>query len=264
MSIIFSTIGANLDLSGARFGSLDLTGTRIGDELRLGSGRYDTTTWREGSRLTLRNTVVEILQDRVDAWPQTLDLEGFAYDRLGGPRAEGGATIAARETGWFIDWLARDGSYSRQPYVQLASILTKEGQVEKAGDILFAANDRERQLTFDRSWSGWIWRTMFWATLGYGLRPHYAFIWLLAFLLIGALLFRRTEESQGYSMLDGLFYSLDMLIPVIQLREVHSKIDLPIPIRYYFYFIKILGYMFVFILFKVMENFVEGWLRIFD
>ena len=38
VDLIFAKIGMNLDLSGAQFQKLDLTNTRIGSELRLGSG----------------------------------------------------------------------------------------------------------------------------------------------------------------------------------------------------------------------------------
>jgi len=41
----------------------------------------------------------------------------------------------------------------------------------------------------------------------------------------------------------GIAYSFDMLLPIIQLREKHKKIDLQGWPRYYFYTHKIMGYV---------------------
>ncbi len=41
----------------------------------------------------------------------------------------------------------------------------------------------------------------------------------------------------------GISYSLDMLLPIIKLRESHYKIDLAGYARYYFYFQITMGYV---------------------
>ncbi len=41
----------------------------------------------------------------------------------------------------------------------------------------------------------------------------------------------------------GFFYSLDMLLPIIQLRRRHYEVDLRGIVRYYFYFHQIMGYV---------------------
>ena len=66
----------------------------IEGELRLGSSQHDRSHWEPTAGLVLRNTSVGALQDRLDtlpdgtrldAWPgQNLQLDGFAYTRLGG------------------------------------------------------------------------------------------------------------------------------------------------------------------------------------
>ena len=40
----------------------------------------------------------------------------------------------------------------------------------------------------------------------------------------------------------GLFYSFDLLLPIIRLREMHYDIDLKGNARYYFYFHKLAGW----------------------
>ena len=41
----------------------------------------------------------------------------------------------------------------------------------------------------------------------------------------------------------GFWYSLDLLLPIIQLRPKHYEIDLQGSVRYYFYFHQIMGYV---------------------
>ncbi len=74
-------------------------------------------------------------------------------------------------------------------------------------------------------------------------RAHYAFGWTVLFLVIGQMVFRSTQEAKSGNMPYGISYSLDMLIPLVKLRELHYTIDLRGAARYYFYFHKIMGYV---------------------
>ena len=148
-SCIFLEIGSSLDPSGATLTILDLTGTRIGRELRLGTAiGHDAPLWQKGSRMMLRNADVGTVQDREDSWPEMLELEGLTYRRLGGFGAEGTADIGKRNSAWFIEWLGRDPTYSPQPYEQLARMLREGGQAKKAGEVLYAGRKREAGFTF--------------------------------------------------------------------------------------------------------------------
>jgi hypothetical protein len=44
-------------------------------------------------------------------------------------------------------------------------------------------------------------------------------------------------------MPDGIAYSLDMLLPIMKLREGHADIDLKGWARYWFYLDKLMGYV---------------------
>ena len=242
--LYFARIGANLDLSGAEFGDLDLTGTRIDGELRLGSTQRDPPKWRDGARLTLRNTVVDALQDRRDSWPRSHELEGFTYKQLGGFGAGEGADIAARKSGWFIDWLARDESYSPQPYEQLAAVLRNAGHRDKAGDILYAGRERERETATALRWWGMTFLN-YAIGYGYGYRYFYSLGWIVALVGLGVVVLRLTEEHRRHEIPLGIAYSLDMLLPIIRLRDRHydEDIDLSAGARHYFYVHKIMGYV---------------------
>ena len=176
VSLDFSKIGSNVDLSGAKLKALDLTGARIVAELWLDSAQHPATKWRDGAQLTLRNTVVDAWQDRKDGWPEKLELEGFTYNRLGGFGAAAGMEIADRETKWFTTWLAKDQSYSPQPYEQLAGVLREAGKNDKADDILYAGKERERA---NATGLRWLRLTFLNYSIGYGYRIYYSFFWMI-------------------------------------------------------------------------------------
>ena len=80
-----SRIEGHLDLSGAALPGLELFGATIGGDLRLvASEARVPPKWGKGARLGLRNVRGGGLRDNKDAWPPSLNLLGFVYDRLGG------------------------------------------------------------------------------------------------------------------------------------------------------------------------------------
>jgi uncharacterized protein YjbI with pentapeptide repeats len=260
-SLVFAKIGSNLDLSGATMTNLDLTGTRIGGELRLGNAiGQDAPEWREGSRMTLRNTEAGAVQDREDSWPEMLDLAGFMYRRLGGFGAEGTADIAKRSSAWFIEWLARGPTYSSQPYEHLAEVLRKGGQAEKADEILYAGRERQRLELQERlvagegspeAWLDFFWKSALHAVIGYGYKVHRTFYWIAFFVVFGAVViwwsrqFSRHRNGTGAAGTTALEYSIDMLLPIVELRKQHYDIDLAGFVRYYFYVHKLMGFVLV-------------------
>ena len=52
-----------------------------------------------------------------------------------------------RDVDWYLGWLARDRTFSPQSYYHLAKIFRAAGHIEKANDILYAVQERERKLT---------------------------------------------------------------------------------------------------------------------
>jgi hypothetical protein len=164
VSLTFAKIGANLDLSGSTLASLDLTGTQVRGEFRLGAGDH-AARWQEGVTLTLRNTEVGALQDLPEAWPDELELGGFTYGRLGGFTMDSTTDMATRDVSWFKEWLKKQERYVPQPYEQLASVLLKAGYKDKANDILYAGKERERG---EGTWRNWLGLTLLKVFIGYG------------------------------------------------------------------------------------------------
>jgi uncharacterized protein YjbI with pentapeptide repeats len=260
-SLVYAKITSGLDLSGGGLKFLNLTGTRIGGELGLGTATgHGAPHWRKGSRMALRNTYVGAIQDRKDSWPDTLELEGFTYGWLGGLGAEGKADIEKRSSAWLIDWLARDPTYSPQPYEQLAAVLTKGGQAEKADEVLYAGRERERLELQKRllagqgspqAWLDFFWKCLLHASIGYGYKIHRAFYGIAFFVVVGTVWIWRSRQLTRHRIATGaagttpLEYSIDMLLPIIELRKQHYEIDLTGPVRYYFYIHKLAGFVLV-------------------
>lgn len=134
-----------------------------------------------------------------------MKLDGFNYDRLGGFAADGDDALRSmlgRPILWYTDpedgWLARDPSYSPQPYVQLAAALRKAGELDKADQVLYASRERARRVYAGRepthpearSWPRWLWLSTLKWTIGYGIGLRYfrALLWVIFFTAVGTAL----------------------------------------------------------------------------
>ena len=251
-------VGSDLNARGATFRRLYLSGAQIKGELLFGLWQWrmgllqwrKKTEWKGSSpKLTLRNTSVGALQDTEDSWPDKLEreLEGFNYQRLGGLGTSDNETPYERSSDWFVEWLRKDKTYSPQPYLHLAKVLRAAGHDDKADEILYANRERQRKLP-ETSWGRWLLLSGLKVTIGYGYgwRYFWALNWVAFFVVLGGIILPIRDERLNEEKL-GFWYSLDMLLPVIHLREDHYKVDLENKwIRRYFYVHKIVGYLLIF------------------
>ncbi|MCY4137961.1 MAG: hypothetical protein OXF56_06820 [Rhodobacteraceae bacterium] len=268
VSVISSRIDANLDARSAILGNLDLTGTKIGGELRLGTIGNDVA-WKnyntedkepDSPRMILQNTNVGALQDTKSSWPSVLELNGFTFERLGGFRASEEELPHNRGSDWYIDWLERDQTYSPQPYRQLARILDASGHQSMASDILFASREREFREAWPDEPKKWLGLLMLRMTVGYGhgWRYFWALGWVAFFTVLGTGILRLKEERLDNGKKLGFWYSLDMLLPIVRLREKHYEADLSNEwVRYYFFGHKVVGYVLVFFVLAGMTGLTE-------
>ena len=194
--------------------------------------------WLGDAELDLRNTVVGILEDQEESWPDNLklDLKGFSPKQLGHDATE-------RPAKWFVDWLAKDTDYSPQPYEQIAAVLRDAGHGGKANDILYAGKERGRRQA--DWWSRWGQLLLKWTIgYGYGFRNFGALVWVGIFVAIGALVLNCSGEAARLPSTSSIEYSLDMLLPIIKLHEPHYRHELLDDwARYYFDAHKIVGYV---------------------
>ena len=253
--LTFLNVGSNLDARGATLSGLDLRGTRIEGELRLGLGEgAKKTEWMGSSpKITLRNASVGALEDTEDSWPDNLEreFEGFIYQRLGGlgmnekedalsAKQRMVCRLACERQDLFTATLSTLGEVFSAP----------AGHEEKADDILYANRARKHRES-DMSWRRWAFLWMLWIVIGYGYGwlKFLALIWVGVLVILGTFILRIAGERDKIlsGFLNSAFYSLDMLLPVIRLRERHYKdVDLSTWARYYFYFHQIMGYVLIF------------------
>ncbi len=90
-------------------------------------------------------------------------------------------------------------------------------------------------------------------TIGYGIGSGYLriFYWVVGLVVLGTTLKRisgqhRIVIKDGKPLLRlGFFYSMDRLLPIIQLSPRYYQVDLAGIVRYDFYFHQLMGYVLV-------------------
>ena len=242
--LTFARIQGNLDISGAVLSSLDLTGTKVVQEFRRGSVSHLAVKWKDNSELILRNTEVGNLQDVPESWPDTLklQLDGFVYHRLGGLSGNDRTDMATRELSWLKEWLGKQKNYSPRPYQQLAQVLKNAGYEDKATEILFEGKKRQQKETKTLSLNWWC-LFLQWLFIGYGYDNFRVLYWVLILCGLGMLTLHLSGQKAVRGMeCWGLWYSLDMLLPIIEL-DTNYDIAPEGWVKVYFYLHKIFGYV---------------------
>ena len=234
---VFSSIGGSIDLSATNLPSLDLTGARIGRELRFGS-KGKPIRWIKDAQLSLKNTVVDALHDDLESWPKTIYLEGFTYSRLGGFELGDNSSINQRDVEWFLDWLSRQPQFTSQPYEQLARVLKSAGRDDTARDVLYEGRDGARHVARGTTW---LYLTLQKYFIGYGYRNYYSLWWIISMITIGwVAIFCSEGRHRGFWW--NFWYSVDRLLPAPTLDKNHDDIAIRGFIRGYFYFHQLMGY----------------------
>jgi hypothetical protein len=160
-------------------GGVRLYGAEIGGDLSYKSEKVES--------LDLRNAAAAAVDDNEQSWPQAgkLFLDGFSYGRIAG-----GPTTARKR----LIWLKRQGSFSRQPYQQLAKVLRGAGD-DRGGRQVAAEMEK-------RAWQGRAWPLrligyLLQATIGYGYFSTRAIWWLLGLVIVGSLIYDLGYEEGG-------------------------------------------------------------------
>ena len=124
----------------------------------------------------------------------------------------------------FLNWLDRDEVYSPQSYRQLAKLLQSVGYTDLAVGILYDGRERDRRET-DLSEMKWWFLSVLKIMIGYGYGWRYfiAVIWLIGLTAIGVVALGFSEDGKQWGLLERVWYSADMVIPVIRLREKHYR-----------------------------------------
>jgi hypothetical protein len=185
----------------------------------------------------LADAKVGILWDEEDSWPgpASLRVDGLTYDQI--------STESPRDARRRLQWLGlQDPRYfSTQPYEQLAKVLGEAGDSAGQTQILMAMEDARRQYG-KLTWVSWLWSWVLKMTIGYGYDPFRALWWIICFVGLGTLLFRRgrnagsiteagKDEPQHHLPFNSFIYSLETFLPLVELHQ--AKYWLPDPTRKY-------------------------------
>jgi hypothetical protein len=127
-----------------------------------------------------------------------------------------------RSTGEWIDWLARDRTFSPQPYTQLSSILAAAGHRVTADDIQVAGRERERNEAWRQHhplYGAWLTTLSYGLGYGIGLYTFSVLAWVVGFTGLGAgvLWYSPNARAQGYLWRFGA--SLHRLLPIAELSK---------------------------------------------
>ena len=262
-----ATIESMLNLAGGTFDKLELREATVGKELRLITGNESVKWWSDDGvqpneiRFNLRNTQVGALVDSPESWPKKIELRGFTYRQLGGAEQEDEPSERLADV--FTKWLSCSKTFSLQPYQQLASVLRSAGKSGTADAILFAARKHERRNT--EGWEKWLWLSVLQYVIGYGigLRTFWALGWALGFVFFGWGVLCLTGEDRKHEWTVGrigLGFSLDYLLPIVQLREDHyKKVELTSCLAsvYFYYIHQLIGYVLVFFVIAALTGITQ-------
>ena len=80
--------------------------------------------------------------------------------------------------------------------------------------------------------------------IGYGYRVWHALLWIGALITLGWIVARSSKAKTPRSDERlGFWYSVDRLLPIVELNKRHYEVDLPPRSRVYFYFHTVMGYV---------------------
>lgn len=241
------TVAGDLDLIANGIGRVELTRSNVGKRLILRSDPVPAQPHRWS--LDLRDTQISSLQiDRAASLPSIIALGGWKLDEWVDP-----------STDMVHQWLGRATDSGLQPFKMTAEVMRNTAHDDIA-DI--ASYDTYEHRRLNSGFWEWLSLSAGKYIANYGIGSGFLLLgaWVVLLTLLGALILRYFGEHrqmiQGPPPTEveiGFFYSLDMLVPVFQLRKVHYDIDIKsAAVRYYFYCHKIAGY--------ILGAFILSWL----
>ena len=192
--IVAARIGSNLELSGSRIAegsTIAVTGATIDRDLVMRDVQF-------GGTLILSGVDVRgVISDTPNAWPEKggLFLDSFTYRSFGLTSPN-----TARQR---LPWLDRQLPFAPDSYEQLAITLRRMGKDSDAKEVLFEKELRRRSHERARA-NAWkrlhlaVSDAVFRYTIGFGLRPFRAAIWLIVLWLVGAATFSVAYRSGGF------------------------------------------------------------------
>jgi hypothetical protein len=268
----FSTSGnlQSLEFSASWAGSLNFT--RTSSDLRAGSSKG---LWVDHSKLDLSNSNVGIIA--LDQMPSSISVDNFEFriwdfgdkphnraPQLEGQRGEelSGVSqdtqIPRHQLYQLIDKIDNSKIGSKIAMLQkLSDQYRKQGNFRMADDLLYQKRNEE---TGNEGVVNQIFGLISREIVGYGVKLQNGLILIVVFTLIGYVIFKtgwRDLES-GSRPRSWLVFSIDAIIPGINLDDEHKKIKFEGWRQYYLYFLKALGILLFFLFLRYVSQALVG------
>ncbi len=266
-----AVINGSLSIVGTYLSSLVAPGIRINGELIMGyndrailpksinrSGRVrqnqgPMTTFAPGSTLDVRFATINSITapEQVAVWPK-LYLTNFHLNSFTPENCTSNIQYPVElnasckdDIAFFKNWLSldSDSEHILQSYQMVQDLLSTRGDRDEADQIGLARGDSELRSDFHFPFIGFVYRLVYRATVGYGYYPEWS-VWLILILtILGALIYRRTDQAIERRNKIGLTFSFDLLIPLIRLDEKNYEVKFTGATKYYFYFHRLAGWI---------------------
>jgi uncharacterized protein YjbI with pentapeptide repeats len=214
--LVGARIAGQLSFDGATLVNPDGNALALQESQVQGSLRLLFSVSPDGT-VDLRGARSVVLIDHEQAWPRDLRLAGFTYDQL---LARPDVSVKVR-----LRWIRHDtDGYSPQPYEQLSAYYRRSGHEPYARTVAIA-KQRHRRETLRPP--GRLGSLLFGAAVGYGYRAWLAGVWLVVAWAIGSVLmatafpedFRAAKPKAEIPDFQPALYSLDLLLPIVNLRQ---------------------------------------------
>lgn len=263
--LAFTSVDGAVDLRGASFNDVNLSGAAIGKDLVIGeSSPGRTTIW---TSINLRNAHVKNIPDEWRVWQskerlflakQSLVLDGFTFEHIGAFKQQGQGQTQSElrnpDVRWWDKWAKLDPEYSPSPYSQLAAAFKASGDADAADEIQFLGRERARQTICDKGLSFDCWlQSVLGVGVGYGIGAYTfrALFWVLLLSAASAVFLKLwvpEAQREGTSLLWCFGASLSRLLPGVDLsKEFADFFDGPFRPRFnfwlasWFWFIRFAG-----------------------
>ena len=203
--------GARLSNEHGEEAALDLAEAKVPGSLWL---RFDGPP---SGAVSLDRAEVGAVHDDEKTWPSELSLSGFTYGYL-----ESSDSVPVKRR---LLWLERDQKgYAPQPYEQLVASYRRAGDEQAARRV---AIEKQRRRRGKLAAPAKAWSLFLDASVGYGYRAWLAGVWLLVLVALGWIAFdraypehfRAAEGDPGTPDFQPLLYTLDLVLPVVNLDQ---------------------------------------------
>jgi hypothetical protein len=154
--------------------------------------------------------------------------------------------------------LKRNAVFDPRLFDQISRAYKSAGQYGAADEVTFLK--KQLDLKFSEGFARFF-LFMSLITVGYGLWPTLGFAWFGALIVIGYFVFRSGEHKllHDHKPRSWLVFSLDTIIPVINLDAAHEKVAFKDWRQYFLYGMRLLSAALVFLVAKILGDIITGY-----